>query len=573
MITRRNNPTVLEGNDVDVVLNKSITPFITRALFVFILLFVFQFKLNAQLSKVHYIPPVAYSSEPGSNAIPNQGHYLYLSTPSTSSVTVNVIAVGGATTILEVSNSIPRIFVIDAPGGADDSQVAIGASSSDAAITTSRVIGDKGYIVEASSEIYVALRIGQDAQAGALVSKGGAALGTDFRVGGFTNYRPQSNYSTFLTVMATENTTLVTINNISEDIDILDFNEAALGSTSGNLNDITITLNRGESYTIVTRSDQSVDVAAALEVEPTQTVNSDGLIGAYVNSDKAVVVNSGSLNGSFGVGASRDYGFDQIVDYSKVGSEYIFVKGTGSDSWENVLLVAHTDATTITINGLGVSNGIVHGKGVNISSSSPAIASASIDAGDYFLIEGDMYSSDGNMYVQSSAPVFAFQGIGFGGSEANQGLFFVPPLKCSSVGDVDNIPEINNIGAENYTGNLNIISKVGAVITISDDNNTNQPISSLNVAIISGPFNVTGNANYISYTISNLNGNVSIISNDELYCSYFNQSGSASSGAFYSGFSSPPDTPIKNDGPGLYGNCAPYLNLEAGNMDLFTSFE
>ncbi len=176
---------------------------------------------------------------------------------------------------------------------------------------------------------------------------------------------------------------------------------------------------------------------------------------------------------------------------------------------------------------------------------SPAIASASIDAGDYFLIEGDLYSADGNMYVQSSAPVFAFQGIGFGGSEANQGLFFVPPLKCSSVGDVDNIPEINNIGATNYNGNLNIISKVGAVITISDENNINQPISALNIANTSGPFNVTGNANYVSYTISNLSGNVSIISNDELYCSYFNQSGSASSGAFYSGFSSPPDIPVQ----------------------------
>ena len=234
---------------------------------------------------------------------------------------------------------------------------------------------------------------------------------------------------------------------------------------------------------------------------------------------------------------------------------------------------AHTDATTITINGLGVSNGIVHGKGVNVSSASPAIASASIDAGEYFLIEGDLYSADGNMYVQSSAPVFAFQGIGFGGSEANQGLFFVPPLKCSSVGDVDNIPEINNIGATTYTGNLNIISKVGAVITISDENNINQPISALNIANTSGPFNVTGNANYVSYIISNLNGNVSIISNDELYCSYFNQSGSASSGAFYSGFSSPPEIPNENNGPGLYGYCAPYLGLETGNMDLFTSFE
>ena len=114
-----------------------------RALIVITLMFVVQLRLNAQLSKVHYIPPVAYSSEAGSNAIPNQGHYLYISTPSTSSVTVNVIAVGGATASLEVSNSIPRVFVVDAPGGADDSQVAI-AANDDAAITTSQVISNKG---------------------------------------------------------------------------------------------------------------------------------------------------------------------------------------------------------------------------------------------------------------------------------------------------------------------------------------------------------------------------------------------------------------------------------------------
>ena len=66
-------------------------------------------------------------------------------------------------------------------------------------------------------------------QAGALVSKGGAALGTDFRIGGFTNYNPTSNYSTFLSVMATENTTLITINNILDGIDIIDFNETELG--------------------------------------------------------------------------------------------------------------------------------------------------------------------------------------------------------------------------------------------------------------------------------------------------------------------------------------------------------
>ena len=545
-----------------------------RGLVACFFLLIAQVSVFAQLSKVHYVPPIAYSSETFSNAIPNQGHYFYVSTPSPATVTVDIKAIGGATTRILVSNSSPYVFTIDAPGGLDSSQIAIGASSSDIVSNTSRVVTDKGYIVEATSAIYVALRIASGSQAGALVSKGGAALGTNFRMGGFTNYNPQPNYSSFLSVMATENTTLITINNIKDGVDIIDFNETVLGVSAGMLNDISFTLNRGESYTIITRSDQGSDVAAALEVTSTQQTNSDGLIGALVSSDKPIVVNSGSLNGSFGVGSARDYGFDQLVDYSKVGTEYVFVKGTGADAWENVLLVAHTDATTITINGNPITNALVHAKGANISGLyGAAAANLSINAGSYYLIEGDLYATDGNMYVQSSAPVFAFQGIGSGASEANQGLFFVPPLKCSSLGDVDNIPSINNIGSSLFTGSLNIISKRGAVISISDDNNASLAIGALAVATVNGPFNVLGNVDYQTYTISNLIGNVAIVSNDELYCSYFNESGAASSGAFYSGFSSPPDIPNDNIGAGLYGYCAPNLGLITGDMILFTSYE
>jgi len=79
---------------------------------------------------------------------------------------------------------------------------------------------------------------------------------------------------------------------------------------------------------------------------------------------------------------------------------------------------------------------------------------------------------------------------------------------------------------------------------------------------MNGPFDVLGNVNYETYTLSNLNGNVAIVSNDELYCSYFNESGAASSGAFYSGFSSPPELPTENTGLGLYGYCAPNLGLQ-----------
>ena len=182
-----------------------------RALFLIVMAFTIQLNLNAQLSKVHYVPPIAYSSEASSNAIPNQGHYFYISTPSTTSVTVVITPVGAVSSTIQVSNSIPHKFEIDAPGDLDSSQIAIGASSSDVVSNTSRVVTDKGYIVEATAAIYVALRIGESNQAGALVSKGGAALGTDFRIGGFTNYRPHQklDYSTFLSVMATENATLI----------------------------------------------------------------------------------------------------------------------------------------------------------------------------------------------------------------------------------------------------------------------------------------------------------------------------------------------------------------------------
>ena len=49
------------------------------------------------------------------------------------------------------------------------------------------------------------------------------------------------------------------------------------------------------------------------------------------------------------------------------------------------------------------------------------------------------------MYVSTSEDVFAYQGIG-GASEANQGMFFVPPLSCESRGDINNIALIDEIG-------------------------------------------------------------------------------------------------------------------------------
>ena len=549
---------------------------------------------SAQLSKIHYIPPLAYAENGGST--PNSGQYLYISTPSATDVNVVITPIGGAPQAIAVRNDNPQRYDIQGDPGAGPSQAMLTANNTN---QTARVRVDKGYIIEAvESEIYVALRTrgGGDFQAGALVSKGGAALGTQFRSGMYTSYRPSTaalTFVSFISVMGTEAGTILTINNIDENVDLVDVDEGALGSNAFNQhNDIVVNLNRGDTYTLAVEASSGGDVPALLEYDPGHTYNSDGLIGARITSTKPVVVNSGSMTGAFTEGGNglKDYGFDQLVDQSKVGSKYIFKKGDGITDTENILLVATTDNTSITINGNPVTTttrGRRFLKSISVSDFeagntnddfdgggplNPFLTTTTITAGEYFLIEGDKYDPNGNMYVETSQPVYAFQGISPGGGQ-QVGLFFAPPLKCSSLGDVNNIPEIEKIGDQELVGKVNIISRNGAVITITDNNNTNQPIGTLNVATVDGPDPVTGNVNYVTYTITGLLGNVSVFSNDELYVNYYNEFDAAASGGFYSGFSSPPEKPTEINDGSVFGYCAPNLSLQAGNMDNFTSFE
>ncbi len=538
-----------------------------KKIFLFLFLVICNF-VNGQLSKIHYIPPIAASQ----GALPNQGQYIYISTPSVGTIDVLITPIGSPSQVVTVSNSNPYVFEIEDLFSTGRSQVSLVGNNTN---ETAKVRNDKGFIVESGeSQIYVALRVKNPVHAGALVSKGNSALGTEFKAGGFTNYNSDNTMSTFISVMASEDGTQLTINNIDENVDIVDVDEVALGSTNNKLNDIVVNLDRGETYTIIALGEGGGDVPLDSEYNSNHTYNSDGLIGSNIVSTKPVVVNSGSLSGGFGLARySRDFGFDQLVDESKVGKEYIFKKGTGNDEWENILLVATTDNTSITINGNQITNGKNFLKGINVKGTDPALSSKVISEGEYFLIEGDFYDVNENMYVESSEPVYAFQGIGSGASEANQGLFFVPPLKCSSLGDVNNIPIINGIGGVPFEAKLSIISKVGAIISITDNNNTNSPITGLTGGATSIIGTVTGNTNYVTYSVSGLEGDVSVFSDDELYVKYFNRNGFATSGGFYSGF----------DGSGNLSTnlgkidasldfCLPNANLVASGVESYDSF-
>ncbi|WP_233131031.1 IgGFc-binding protein, partial [Polaribacter tangerinus] len=468
--------------------------------------------LSAQLSKKHFIPPLT-NSEFG-NANP-ENQFIYISTPKNNNVSYTIKQVGLTNTLNGiVSKNNPQEIYI----GNGETQLFQPSN------TTSTITNNKGFIIEASDVVYVSVRVmaGSNAQAGALVSKGNAALGKIFRAGMFTNENPQDNYLNFISVMATENNTNITFSDIPTNITIKNY--------TGTL-PISINLNEGESYIIATNSFDS-------------TINRVGLIGTLISSDKNIVANVGSTNGSFHNGGGRDYGIDQIVDISKIGDEYIFVKGDGSNNWENVLIVAHENNTSISING--------------------NTATTTIQAGEYFLIEGNNYNSDGNMYLKTSKNVFAYQGVGANNSEANQGLFFVPPLSCENRGKVDEIPTIEAIGSTIFNGGITIVTNKGATVTIN-----NLPLDNFTT---SGPFDVTGNPNYVTYKIINLTGNTSIESSDELYCAYFNFNGAATSGSFYSGFPTAPEINF-NTTVAATGNCIPNVKLEAANTDIFDSFE
>ena len=536
-----------------------------------------------QLSKTHYLPPIAFSSHfYGFRSGPWAGEYIYISTPSTSSVTFNIKEVGGAVITGEVSNSNPYVYEVretvlppyevgvnfPLPSSrlsvsADNTFDAAQIPPSETATSTSIVYSDKGYIIDATEPIYVAVRVHNNVHASALVSKGSAALGTTFRTGTFASYYPDFTYMNFVSIMATSDNTQVTINNIDEDVDILDFDEDLIGTNiNGTYNDIVINLNRGQSYIVAVKAVEG-NSEDPQGIHPFRTANGGGLIGTLISSDKPIVVNSGSMAGSndHTVQGGRDFGMDQLVGIEKIGTEYIFVRGVGNNNFENVIIVAHEDNTEVFVNGSALST-------VNSDTSN-----SFLNAGEYIILEGENYSAQSNMYVQASKPVYAFQGTAGRNSPANQAMFFVPPLKCSSTGDVNNIPIIDKIGSDNFTGSLNVVSKIGATITVSDLNNDNESIESLNVATKSGPFAVSGNASYTTYIISNLVGNVSIFSNDELYISYFNKNNFKTSGGFYSGFTSPPDAPTLTLNFENLGYCIPNVNLVAGDMTRFSTFE
>ncbi|MCL6462731.1 MAG: T9SS type B sorting domain-containing protein, partial [Flavobacterium micromati] len=484
----------------------------------------------AQFSKTHYIPPLtaAINNLPGDQ-------YLYISTPSTTNVKIEITAIGGATISATVNNNNPYVYNI---GQGINTQLFTSK-------TQIGVIANKGYIVEAEDLIYVSVRLNSGltvqntyVHAGGLVSKGNSALGSTFRLGAMLNPLFDSTLLNFASILATENGTKVTISNIPIGTVLTD------GSVISG--PIIVTLNKNESYVL------------AMDNSPnTIPSNSSKIIGTLVESDKPVVVNSGSFCGSNSIALQnngqpqgRDVGFDQIVPFEKTGKEYIFIKGLGTDELERVLLIAHLNNTEIYING----------------STTPILK----NAGENLILDGS-YFINGNLYITSSKNIFAYQSIGglapgllpngnANNPPANQNLFFVPPINCATPNSVNNIPFIESIGNIIYNGGINIVTEAGATVLI--DNN---PIASNAIPINANP-------GFVYYSVSGLSGNISVKSTAQVYVSYFGTNGAATYGGYYSGFDTKPEI-VSDKITVTNSNCIPNVILKINSLSSYDTFE
>ena len=547
----------------------------------FIFLFVFPLIVFSQASKYHYIPPLTTIN--GENTNP-QAVEIFISTPSSSAVNYTIWP-------LPIDNSTKYTGTLSklSPGAAVVSGTDYYISSSGYGqlivphTATGSVTTDKGYYIEADELIYVNVRYKADAQAGALVSKGEAALGTSFRAGGFANQRvADAGYMNYISVLATEEgTTTVTFSDIAGGensdknwMDFINVNETYGGS--GEVSDIVITLNQFESFILANRMN-SGNIGSGtnngIQGAPYPDSNNDGIIGTAIDSDKKIAVVVGGANGSMTSSHDgRDNGVDQIVGADKIGNEFIFIRGNpteGTRDYDDAIIVANENGTEIFLNG-------------------SLTATATLNAGDYFVIDEEDYDTgteasgaEHNIYVRTSKNAYAYQFIS-NGQSANTEMFFVPALSCTSLENAEYIPDIEKIGGTNYNGYVIIVAPATASITFTDKNNTTAKWTgdSLTTAsLVEGPDPVTGKPEYVTYKLQNLEGNVSVFSSNsdgsqaELYAAYYGSSGVATQGAFYSGFPMPPENKFNAASIAGSGNCIPNVSLTIPNDNLYDNIE
>jgi len=479
----------------------------------------------AQLSDLHYLPPLRQFSD----GVGFTSQKIYLSTPVTTAFTVDVYLGSSTTpfTTLTVSKASSAVYTL-ANGGDNDITLLTAAK-------TGIVQSASGLRFQSSGgqKFYVNWRGKSNAQASSLTSKGRAALGTSFKWGGVPNLGLDfgAGYNAALGIMATEDGTTVEIFGYNPNSTFrLGANAAGITADA-----LTITLNAGQTYVLEAPFNAS-------------SANRDGWLGASITSTKNIAVNIGEMlfqtNPTSGIG--QDAGMDQIIPENTLGKEYVFVRGNGVDALETPVIIATRNDTKIYVNGA-------------------VTPIATLNNGEYYVIPGTNYSSSSttnsvpgaNMYVFTSHEAYAFQALAGSAAQNTGDINFIAPVNCLLSSAVDYIPTITNMAGMTINGGVTIVASTA--IADADIIVKHQGGQVSTATLIAAKTALAGNPNWKTYYISGLTGDVSVAANGPIAVGFFGFSGFAGSSGYFSGFETIPTLNVTVVGDG----CLPSSILTA----------
>jgi len=467
----------------------------TKYLILPLLLF-FSFELSAQLDTKHWIPPFFAKVEDGTGTSNIRDHFVSLSTPATDTIPVVIRdGFGNLIDTVFISKASPQEYTFgpqgDATGNPATSVYPLNVIPRD---SLNMPIRSQGLYFESFQPFFVNMRHKSGSQGFSLTSKGQVGLGTKFFSGHIYTINNDDEVwnnerrSHFISVMATEDNTQVTIDMIKDPITFID-------QTPGE--PITFTLDAFESYVVGVDHNN-------LSNEDINNVN-----GTRITSDKPIITNSGSwLSGN---DDGQCIGADQLVTADVTGQEYILVRGLGDETTERPMVVAIEDGTEVFLN-------------------DEVDPIAVLDEGEFYFVETEKFTANDNLYILATEKIYVFQTVS--GSSSNigptVGLNFIPPLNCVGAKEV-NLPFVNSLAGNSGDGRINIITKAGTSIFVNE-----------NPSPLTGAQAVTGNTEWVTYAFDPPTDNVNIVSDSVMNVALLTRDGVVGSAGYFSGFTLEP---------------------------------